>query len=166
MVSPCPGKCFTQGRIPDLTKPLTRAEESFETNSGSLPKERSPITVFLSLVKTSTQGEKFKLIPTAKSSRPMVSANLKPKAAEPISPKRLIGGHCVKGALRRATRPPSISILTKSCLVSALLAVRLCSSFVRSPSWAGDSTFRSKRITPPTLLVVINFLTSLLGSRS
>ena len=57
-VSPWPGKCLAQGSVPVSSIAPTSDATMRATRSGSLPNERSPITVLAGLVSTSATGAK------------------------------------------------------------------------------------------------------------
>jgi len=118
---------------------------------GSPENARSPITGLRALVSTSRRGAKFTSTPTARSSAAVAT----PTAAATVSLRQQqreqarAGGNQVKGgSLRRATRPPSWSIPTRGTGFPAPAAER--TSRHRARSWAGLSTFRENRTTPPT----------------
>ena len=68
---------------------------------------RSPMTVLSRFVRMSSTGVKSSEMPTAFNSAASARANRSARTASPLRPSVAIDGHTVKGALRRATRPPS-----------------------------------------------------------
>ena len=71
-VSPCPGKCFPEQRIPAFVYPLTAHFAHSVTVSAFSPKLRIPITGFFRFVLMSKTGARLKLIPRAFNSSPTI----------------------------------------------------------------------------------------------
>ena len=65
-VSPWPGKCLAQGKVPAWSIAVTSAETIWAQTSGSLEKDRWPITGFSGLVRTSASGAKSTLKPMSR----------------------------------------------------------------------------------------------------
>ena len=81
-------------------------------------------------------------MPTAASSRASARAKRSASGSEPARPSVAIGGQRVNGSFRRATRPPSWSMLTQSGIARPSASTSAASSATCS----GASTLRLKRI--------------------
>mmetsp|Transcript_6097 Transcript_6097/g.20313 ORF Transcript_6097/g.20313 Transcript_6097/m.20313 type:complete len:277 (-) Transcript_6097:168-998(-) len=116
-LSPCPGQCFAHAATPFFWSARMNADATSPTLFVSLPKLRSPITIFKGLVFTSTTGAKVMSTFTARSSLPMTSPVVcAATTGSNAFPTSCAEGICVKWlfSLNRATRPPSWSTITKS----------------------------------------------------
>ena len=106
-VSPWPGKCLPQQRIPPFRYPSTAFAPKSAARFGSSPKLRTPITGFMGLEFTSRSGARLKFTPTPRSCRAVISAARAAFSGFPVAARAMLPGTFTASHGRRVTMPPS-----------------------------------------------------------
>mmetsp|Transcript_24432 Transcript_24432/g.53334 ORF Transcript_24432/g.53334 Transcript_24432/m.53334 type:complete len:280 (+) Transcript_24432:672-1511(+) len=150
-VSPCPGKCFAHAATPWRCISRMSEHPMAATTSGDLLNDRDPMTGLSGLVSTSITGAASRSMFTARNSRPRIfPAEAAATSGLEASLRTRAAGILLNGGPKRATRPPSWSIIINSGL-SAASSLRLAQS---SATCFGFSMLRANRMTPPKPLSI------------
>ncbi len=120
-------------------------------SSGSEEKERTPITGFAGLTFTSATGAKFWVMPTARSSCPVMAAAARASSTLRPAPNAMLPGNSVAGAPNRRTAPCSWSMEMVSGTPAPEESAASCTPFDSSATCRGLSSesVQEKWMMPP-----------------